>query len=424
MINFYDLPFGGRTLLTTFLFLALVGGICLMATAYFKRYRVPKMLISVVAVLNAFIMILYAASLRSMRQNYPHSPLAEGFCQLPVLIPILLLLLTFAYYLLVIFRELAYRKTTITRSSIKEGIDKVSSGLCFYYESGRIILMNNRMNELCHSILGRDLQNANLFWQLLQDGETATRLTAGENPTFRLNDDSVWLFAHQIIDGVHQLTASDITQLQTATDELTEENKKLTAFNQRLKQYGENVDELTRTKERLEIKVRIHRELGQALLASRRFLLEENAMQPAPLDRWKQIIALLHQEAKPQEDESPMVKLHRAAKATGIRLEITGELPADNAAQLMFVQAAAEALTNAISHAGAKTLYLHFLHDVYDYIAQFTNDGIQPTCDIVEGGGLSSLRRKIEREGGSMMVDAFPEFTLTVTLPMKGDDAI
>ena len=73
---------------------------------------------------------------------------------------------------------------------------------------------------------------------------------------------------------------------------------------------------------------------------------------------------------------------------------------------------------------GAKTLYLHFLHDVYDYIAQFTNDGIQPTCDIVEGGGLSSLRRKIEREGGSMMVDAFPEFTLTVTLPMKGGDAI
>ena len=39
--------------------------------------------------------------------------------------------------------------------------------------------------------------------------------------------------------------------------------------------------------------------------------------------------------------------------------------------------------------------------------------------EITEGGGLSSLRKKIESEGGTMAVRSLPEFELIVTLPKK-----
>ena len=45
----------------------------------------------------------------------------------------------------------------------------------------------------------------------------------------------------------------------------------------------------------------------------------------------------------------------------------------------------------------------------------FTNDGIQPTQPIVEGGGLGSLRRKAEGIGAVMTVESAPEFALTIT---------
>ncbi len=42
----------------------------------------------------------------------------------------------------------------------------------------------------------------------------------------------------------------------------------------------------------------------------------------------------------------------------------------------------------------------------------------------LEGGGLSTLRRCIEREGGTMTVDSVPQFRLTVSLPKSKEDRL
>ena len=97
-----------------------------------------------------------------------------------------------------------------------------------------MILLNNRMNELCHAIVGRDLQNAELFWEILRAGQAqpaVPRLTEGDSPSFRLPDGSVWMFAYEDLDGIHQLSATDVTQLQAVTDELKEKNAQLAALN-------------------------------------------------------------------------------------------------------------------------------------------------------------------------------------------------
>ncbi len=422
MITFFDLTPAIRTLVTTVCFVTFCLSVYVVITAYRKRFVLPKILMPVGAIVSGVALVLYAAILRVARQNKPASAIADAFGKWHIAIPLFVVLVVFTYSFFVLYKDMQYRKCILTRTSIKEGIDKVSSGLCFYDKSGRIILMNQRIDALCHEIVGRDLQNASLFWEILSGGEvlgTVERLTDGENPSFRLADGTVWAFVREDLGGITQLAASDITVLQEINDELKGKNAELSALNKRLREYGENVDELTRSKERLEIKVHIHRELGQILLASRQYLLNNGGNCSVIIDGWQKNIAMLRKEAEIPQDENPMAMLTRTVKKMGMNLSIEGEMPEAEWMQTLFVQAAAEALTNAISHANANTLYIHFSSNANTYTAQLRNDGIKPESEIVEGGGLGSLRRRIESAGGEMAVTHIPEFILTVTLPME-----
>ena len=135
-------------------------------------------------------------------------------------------------------------------------------------------------------------------------------------------------------------------------------------------------------------------------------------------------IAMLRKEAEIPYDENPMAMLVRAAEATGVGLSVEGKLPQVEWVQRLFVQSAAEALTNAISHAAAKTLYISFSEDEESYTVRLCNDGVRPTEKIVEGGGLGSLRKRVESASGEMVVSHAPEFALTVTLPKERGDLL
>ena len=76
-----------------------------------------------------------------------------------------------------------------------------------------------------------------------------------------------------------------------------------------------------------------------------------------------------------------------------------------------------ECVTNAVRYAEATALYVDFSETIDAASVVITNNGKNPDGDIKEGGGLSTLRRRIEREGGSMVIQAQPKFRLTVTIP-------
>ena len=88
--------------------------------------------------------------------------------------------------------------------------------------------------------------------------------------------------------------------------------------------------------------------------------MDEEGDQPVPLELWQRNIAMLRKEAELKEDEQPLEMLSRIAASTGIAIQFDGDLPSNADVQKLFVQAAAEALTNAVSHAQAKTLYINF----------------------------------------------------------------
>ena len=345
MIVYYDLPIPLRSLIILGFFLTTCVSGCLLPVIYHRKNLLSKSLVTLGTIVSSCLLLLYTTEATSALKDLALPPIVGWLCGQSILVPLVLFLLIFSYDLYLILELRRFRRNTITRSSIKEGIDKISSGLCFYQDGGRTILVNYRMNELCFAIVGRDLQNAQLFWQILSGGETlpdVERLSFGDRPSFRLPDGRVWSFAHEVINGIHQLSAADTTQIQAMTDELKEKNIALAAMNFRLRKHGENVDELTRSKERLETKARIHSELGQALLSTRRYLLEESDGQHAPLEIWQRNIAMLRKEAVLKEEEQPLEMLSRIAVSTGIAIQIDGELPHSQEVQKLFVQAAAE----------------------------------------------------------------------------------
>ena len=423
MATFYDLSETAQILFMAAQFIATCMGICMVPMVYQKRRWLTKLILPIGFLISGGMLAIFSANIRVQKQNLPMPAVTKWASELPIWISILLLVAIFGYMVFLLVIERLYRKSTITRFSIKEGLDSLSSGLCFYEPSGRIILSNSCMQELCHKLMGRDLQNAALFWELLQKGEAGADVVCihqGYTPSFRLPDGAVWSFAWEQLDGICQLTAADTTQIHDLTTRLEQENQQLAKFNQRLRDYGEKADALTRAKERLEIKVKVHGMLGQALLATRRCLQDEGISTDEAMSLWHHSVAVLHKEAV-QKTEKPLEALKKAAAATGITLALTGEIPAETKVRQLFLQAAAEALTNAISHAKAKTLYVDFSENPYAYFVTIYNDGLLPTGPIREGGGLSALRNNAERIGGQMEIRSVPQFILTVTVGKGGD---
>lgn len=320
------------------------------------------------------------------------------------------------------------RKNTISSLSVKESVDNLPTGLCFSRKNGMVQLVNYQMNRLSYLLTGADIQNAEIFWNLVSEGETdddVERLSSGEKPEIRFKDGRVWSFSKEKLDSVVQITATEITDYCVLTKTLEEKNAELQKMNERLRKYGETVDEVVRAKERLETKVRIHNELGQALVVTQHALQNECEDFVEILEIWRRNIAALRMEADPILKTDYLSAFMKAAESADVIVDIRGDLPKENEMKLLFMTVATEALTNAVRHAGAKNLLIEINETADFFVADFTNDGKIPASKtITEGGGLSSLRKKIERSGGEMSVSGLPVFKLRIKLYKESGETV
>ena len=134
---------------------------------------------------------------------------------------------------------------------------------------------------------------------------------------------------------------------------------------------------------------------------------------------WEKSVDLLHRANAAEATEDPLVYARRRAEALHVRLLLRGDIPEQKENRTLAALAIRECLTNCVRHAGATELYVCAQSDGGGCTVTITNNGAPPAGEIVEGGGLSALRRRIEDSGGSMRVSAQPRFSLTVTLPEK-----
>ena len=102
----------------------------------------------------------------------------------------------------------------------------------------------------------------------------------------------------------------------------------------------------------------------------------------------------------------------------------TGELPKEENVAYILTCAVRECVTNAVRYAEATKLYANFTETEKNATVVVTNNGKPPENEIVKGGGLSNLQRRVERSGGIMLIQSFPRFELTVTVPKIKEDIL
>ena len=304
-------------------------------------------------------------------------------------------LLALAVYGLV--SAVLWNKKHISPVSIKESADSLPAGICFYEQSGLVRLINTEMNQLCVLASGKALLDGASFWRKISQGEIEENclpLQTGEKPIIEYEGGKVVSFKryqHEIDDKtVYEIVATNVTERYRLTKELEQKLDELKAVNKRLVAYGDNVALLTKEKELLAAKIRIHDDMGKLLLATKRRLAEplNETEQKQMICFWQAEIAAL-KSTRPRTKKDNLQVIKDAAKLVGVTVEFRGEKPkADTVNEKILIAAMHECLTNTVSHANGKTMTVTVSDKNGKYTIEITNDGEKPKGEIIEGGGV------------------------------------
>lgn len=337
-------------------------------------------------------------------------------------------LLSLAYGVLVVLGETGNRRS-ISHSSIKEAFDNLPTGVCFFNEAGLPVLCNLAMQRFSFAVCGADVQYItdleNCFaWDFLPAAPGRK-----DGNVFILGDGSAWQLekrsvVHESGDCYTQYTAADVTELYKSRVELTKENEQLRMVQSELKQLSANVVAVTREEEILNTKMRVHDEMGKCLVAARKYLQEDCAdgIPDTLAVAWQRAVSTLKY-SNDTPDEDMLLQIRKTCEYVKLAFIQRGTLPKQERVAYLLTCAVRECVTNAVRYAEGTELYAVFSETEAMATVTVTNNGKLPEKPIQEGGGLSTLRRRVERAGGIMTVQSFPEFKLTVTLP-KGKEGV
>lgn len=315
----------------------------------------------------------------------------------------------------------------LNRNSIKESLDHLPTGICFFYEDGILVLCNYQMHRLMFELTGKDLQSLSELRQMLAEKHIDNSMIR-EGYVVLLADDSAWYFnEEEIIDQYNQkyiqITASDISDLRLQKQRLAEENEQLIKVQDSLRILAGNVVAETREKEILSMKMRVHDDIGSSMVAAHQLLNHnQNAIDIDSIASvWQKAIDLLKRSSEEEPETDQLSSLRKLSAGMGIEIELQGEMPASEAAGYLLITAMKECITNAVRYGQASHLYVRIIHTGNVIEARIANDGRPPQKTVREGGGLSMLRSRITAAGGTMKIISRPAFELTVRIPEEGN---
>ncbi|MBR1797450.1 MAG: hypothetical protein IJ757_05525 [Clostridiales bacterium] len=305
--------------------------------------------------------------------------------------------------------------TSITLRSIRDGFNNLDTGILMYRDGGFILFANTVMQQIAVDLTGKRVTNGEQLKKALSTPDNHIVLENGE----------VYLIKENILDvdgkKVNELTATDVTILTRLRREENKLNQQKEAFNRRMSEYSRKVGEVTVSKEILDTKIDVHETFGNALLMTKAYIRKDkNASELNTLKQmWRKTLVFKEIPSDPSEDRFSL-ELYQAAKACGIDLTIDGMLPPYKDAQIRKILSAAarEAIINASRHASADKMDLKIESTDDKTEFTFSNNGKIPE-GITEGGGLSSLRKLIETNSGTMKLTAEPEFKLIISIPVR-----
>lgn len=338
-----------------------------------------------------------------------------------------------------------YKKSRdmITTRSIKESIDLLPDGVCFSTDRGMPILMNSRMRQLCTEFTGEGLMDTEKFWRDLRNGNVrkGIRPLKQREAAFIDTNGQVWDFRRSRLsyggEKVTEISAVNITTQYHLHKDLVARYERLNDVNSRLHHFSEEVEKVTREKEILAAKIKLHDEIGRSLLILRSYLTEtpeksaqtetpEKSTQTEKRDRsrllplWQYIVTSMQEGTILKEREDSLLLLKKEAADFNVDIFLEGLLPANPSVRNVIFAAVRECAGNTAKHARGDRLFIT-IHDTEENTEVFiTNNGNAPGGSIHETGGLKNLRKMVEERGGSMQIKSSPVFVLHLCFPERG----
>lgn len=410
MTDFTSLSLAQQYALTGVLFIAVL---LVFFLVVYKRVSFGSFRRSVADIAAFILLFVFISYLSGSRLN--------GMLNYEIKLPfIVVVIISVAVIFLSIFSLItAFKKNKneLSPSSVKEALDNLNSGICFCDKSGRIVLINHIMGALFSSSGGALPQT---FGEIENALESCTSLGNG---LYRFSDSTVWLIntvslEQENLSGFTQTAAQNVTELYKVTEQLKEDNKELKETNEKITLMLERLADRIREQETLELKMRIHDDIGTSLIAI------TNIMQGGADKTLEAQLAVLQNAVGYFSDEMPRRSdtfegAVKDAESMGVELILSGTLATDERVNRLITLAARECVTNCIHHAKGSKVLCESVKNGSFYTVEFTNNGKKPQHEIIEGGGLSSLRKKIENFGGEMSVLHSPEFMLILKIPEK-----
>ena len=332
-----------------------------------------------------------------------------------------------AFVYLIVEAALRYRRRDahLGRNCIKQAMDRFPCAVCYFSPSGDVKLCNLQMHRLFHRLAQKELQTLADLTQALGDCDERSGIIrlSDVRQTYLFPDGKVWRYAQSEITANGKVYTealfADVTELYEKNLELHRQTAQLQKISGELKQLSENVQTLAEERETLTAKTKLHDSMGSGLLAVRRILQQktDSTENDAAVMQFRRAVAVLQEEnSSPQYDVTEFI---RNAAVSGIRVDITGELPKEKAPLRLILPILREACVNAARHADATALYVAAEQTAGAYVLRIQNDGRQPEDEVVPRGGLADLGKRMAEVGGSMDIQSQPDFVLTVTLPME-----
>ena len=301
-----------------------------------------------------------------------------------------------------------WKEEHITPMSVKDSIDMLDAGLCYWEDGGRIILSNKKMDEICLALSGEMLLNGEKFYNYLM------------SECIPMPDGTIKYFFHNPVEfedkQIHELIAADVTELYKKNELLEQETISLQKMNESLRRYNQNIEETVRKQEILDAKVYIHDEMNRLMLVT-----TANAETPMSeedikeiLTLWRNNAILLGTESNQSRVNTDITEVNQLAELLGIQLGWQGEQPwtVPDSIREVFIMVAREAIANAVKHAEAKNITIAIHKNDEKLFIEISNDGKLPTGKISLGGGLTNIKRMVEEKKGQFKVEVNEQFNM------------
>lgn len=301
----------------------------------------------------------------------------------------------------------------VSSKSIKEALDKLTTGVVFADADREIFLTNvfarTRMLKR-FDMYHRDIDS---LWQAVRSMDNT--ISADEDSVIAFDDGHYYYALFKELGETVQLTVSDVTDEIKLQKEILEKQKILKERNERIRQVLLHLEDIKREQVSSHMHFRLHDILGQRLSMLERFL--NNPV----LINYDKLAPLVHnltkdiREGFEREPGEILDDLKSSFKLLDVDLITIGELPRDKSIALLFVATMREAATNAVRHGHANIITARVFEVAQNYCLDIKDNGLGAK-EFIPGNGIRGMELRVHQTGGEIYFDIKDGFVIHVVV--------